>query len=43
MNRNKRNIKYRIVLTKCLKWQIRGIPIITFDSYFRAREYRANL
>ena len=35
--------KRRIVLTKALKWKIQGIPIISFDSYFKAREYRSQL
>ena len=43
MFRNKHNKLYRIVCIGFLKWQIQGIPVITFDSYFRAKEYRANL
>ena len=43
VNRNKSNNKYRIVLTRALKWKLQGVTIIQFDSYFRAREYRANL
>lgn len=42
-DRNKHNKLYRIVMTRALKWQIQGIPVISFDSYFQARQYRANL
>ena len=39
---NKYGNKYRIVMTRALKWQIVGIPIISFDSYWRAKEYLLN-
>lgn len=36
-------MKHKIKIIGLFKYQIKGIPVITFDSYWRAREYRANL
>lgn len=41
MFKNKCDKLYRIVSIGILNWHIEGIPIISFDSYFKAREYRA--
>lgn len=42
MFENKCDNKYRIVMTRVLKWQIIGIPKISFDSYWTAKEYLLN-
>lgn len=33
----------RIYMTGLFKYKIKGITVITFDSYWRAREYRSQL
>lgn len=36
-------MKHKIKIIGLFKYKISGIPLITFDSYWRAREYRSQL